>query len=68
MGKRSQDLQLKKLRLQRILAGMTQADLAKKIGTTQRAVSHWELNANGIRKKHWRELLKIFPQLRGFDE
>jgi putative transcriptional regulator len=67
MRERSQELRLKKLRLQRILAGMTQADLAKKLGVTQRAVSHWELGTAGISREHWRALIKIFPELKGMD-
>jgi transcriptional regulator with XRE-family HTH domain len=63
----SQEVLNKKLKVFRLLKGLTQADLAAKIGISQRAVSHWELGANGISEEHWQALIKIFPELRGID-
>lgn len=52
-----------KLRVLRVKANMTQAELAEKVGSTSRSIGLYEADVNNLRKAEYRTIEKIAAAL-----
>ena len=44
----------------RVMRGLTQADVAKRLRVDPKAVSNWECGTNGIARKYHRQLARMY--------